>query len=69
MFMLLVVPSICSAITWVSVSDPGFTGDVSQYEITNDEYKQFLNDALASGDITVSFLDPIGGGERGKRLK
>ena len=39
---------------WVTISDPGFTGQMSKYETTNAQYCQFLNAALASGDITVS---------------
>jgi surface protein len=52
--------------TWVYVSDPGvdddgdgtpdhtgFTGEMSKYETTNAQYCEFLNSALASGDITV----------------
>ena len=31
----------------------GFTGQMSKYETTNAQYCQFLNAALASGDITV----------------
>jgi len=54
-------------ITWVDINDPGvddnndgiadhngFFGEMSKYETTNDQYCQFLNTALASGDITVS---------------
>ena len=46
-------------ITWVSISDPGvvghegFTGQMSKYETTNAQYCLFLNDAIATGDITV----------------
>ena len=45
--------------TWVFINDPGvpgyepFTGEMSRYKITNAQYCQFLNDVLASGDITV----------------
>ena len=39
---------------WVTISEAGFTGHMSKYETTNAQYCQFLNDALASGDITVS---------------
>jgi formylglycine-generating enzyme required for sulfatase activity len=45
--------------TWVSINDPGvsghegFTGEMSKYETTNDQYCQFLNAALASNQITV----------------
>ena len=44
----------------VFVSDPGvsggesFNGYMSKYETTNAQYCQFLNAALASGDITVT---------------
>ncbi len=47
-------------IIWVSISDPGvsghegFNGDMSKYETTNAQYCQFLNAAIASGDIVVS---------------
>ncbi len=47
-------------ITWVSINDPGvsgyegFIGDMSKYETTNAQYCQYLNAALASGDIVVS---------------
>ena len=45
---------------WVTINDPGvsghegFTGQMSRYETTNAQYCQYLNSALASGDITVS---------------
>ena len=44
---------------WVYINDPGvsghegFDGWMSKYETTNAQYCQFLNAALASGDITV----------------
>ncbi len=47
-------------IVWVSIQDPGvsghepFLGKMCKYEITNDQYCQFLNLALSSGDIAVS---------------
>jgi formylglycine-generating enzyme required for sulfatase activity len=51
---------ILNGMTWVSISDPGigggyegFTGEMGKYETTNAQYCQFLNSALASGDITV----------------
>ncbi|AQQ09893.1 Serine/threonine-protein kinase pkn1 [Sedimentisphaera cyanobacteriorum] len=46
-------------ITWVYIDDPGvsghegFTGYMSKYETTNAQYCQYLNEALASGDIEV----------------
>jgi len=45
--------------TWFSINDPGvsghegFNGEMSKYETTNAQYCQFLNAALASGDITL----------------
>jgi len=48
-----------SGIVWVDINDPGvfgheaFNGQMSKYETTNDQYCQFLNAALATGDITV----------------
>jgi formylglycine-generating enzyme required for sulfatase activity len=47
---------------WVSIDDPGvvghegFTGEMSKYETTNAQYCQFLNAALASGDIDVNTI-------------
>ena len=49
-----------AGIQLVSINDPGvsgheaFTGEMAKYETTNAQYCQFLNAALASGDITVS---------------
>jgi hypothetical protein len=46
---------------WVYINDPGvsghesFTGYMSKHETTNAQYCEFLNAALASGDIYVSF--------------
>ncbi|MFH0868937.1 MAG: SUMF1/EgtB/PvdO family nonheme iron enzyme [archaeon] len=40
--------------TWLSISDPGFSGQISKYETTNAQFCQFLNAALVTGDITVS---------------
>ena len=53
-------------IMWIYIDDPGvptheaFVGYMSKYETTNAQYCQFLNAALASGDITVSGNDAIG---------
>ncbi len=50
---------------WVYIDDPGardhegFTGEMSKYETTNAQYCQFLNAALASGDITVGAFNFI----------
>ena len=44
---------------WVHINDPGvsghegFNGQMSKYETTNAQYCEFLNAALASGDIYV----------------
>ncbi len=58
-----------AGIVWVSINDSGagmkdengnpishggFTGQMSKYETTNAQYCQFLNAALASGDVTVN---------------
>jgi formylglycine-generating enzyme required for sulfatase activity len=57
---------ILYGMTWVSISDPGipehegFTGEMSKYEITNAQYCQYLNDAKASGAITVSGPNVVG---------
>lgn len=51
---------VLSGMTWVSIDDPGvpsheaFVGEMAKYETTNAQYCQFLNEALASGDIYVS---------------
>lgn len=54
------VPEDPNSLVWIYIDDPGvsghegFTGYMSKYETTNAQYCQFLNAALASGDITVS---------------
>jgi Sulfatase-modifying factor enzyme 1/Immunoglobulin I-set domain len=54
------VTSGCAGMTWVYMNDPGvpdhegFTGYMSRYETTNAQYCEFLNAALASGDIYIS---------------
>lgn len=54
------VPEDPYNLVWVSINDPGvpyhetFNGQMSKYETTNAQYCEFLNAALASGDITVS---------------
>ena len=53
-------------LVFVSIDDPGvaghesFVGQVSKYETTNAQYCQYLNAALATGDITVSGPDVLG---------
>lgn len=54
------VPEDPAKMAWVTINDPGvsghevFNGEMSKYETTNAQYCQFLNAALASGDITVT---------------
>jgi len=57
---IVLVSSACQAITWVSISETGFAGKMSKYETTNAQYCQFLNSALASGDITISGSSIVG---------
>ena len=40
-------------ITFVSVTDPGFTGEMSRYPITNAQYAEYLNAALEAGEVAV----------------
>ncbi len=60
------IPTDPEVMLWVSINDPGvpdhehFNGQMSKYETTNSQYCQFLNAALASGDITVSGNSVIG---------
>lgn len=64
--MMAVVNFASADMEWVYINDPGvsghegFTGYMSKYLTTNAQYCQFLNDAFASGDITVSGNDAIG---------
>lgn len=39
---------------FVAISDPNFSGRMSKYEVTNAQYCQYLNAALAHGSIVVS---------------
>jgi formylglycine-generating enzyme required for sulfatase activity len=41
-------------IEWVAIRNSGFNGQMSRYETTNAQFAQYLNAALASGDIAVS---------------
>lgn len=48
-------------ISWVDINDPGiggghegFVGEMSQYQTTSNQYCQFLNEALDSGDIYIN---------------
>ena len=53
------IPNDPCNLVWVYIDDPGvdgnepFNGYMSKYETTNAQYCQFLNEALATGDITV----------------
>jgi hypothetical protein len=53
------IPEDPNSLIWVYIDDPGvsghegFTGYMSKYETTNAQYCQFLNAALASGDVVV----------------
>lgn len=51
-----------SGMVWISINSPdeGFTGEMSKYETTNAQYCEFLNAALASGDIIVDGTDVNG---------
>ncbi len=51
---------------WVYINDPGvsghepFNGEMSKYETTNAQYCEFLNAALASGDVVIQSSDVYG---------
>jgi hypothetical protein len=47
-------------LVFVDINDPGFCGQMSEYEVTNAQYCDFLNAALASGDITIDGNDVYG---------
>jgi len=47
-------------LVFVDINDPGFCGRMSKYEVTNAQYCDFLNAALASGDSTVNDIDIYG---------
>ncbi|MHC4396966.1 MAG: formylglycine-generating enzyme family protein [Planctomycetota bacterium] len=49
-----------SSIVWVSIDEADFYGEMSKYETTNAQYCQFLNTALALGDVTVDGNDVLG---------
>ena len=40
-------------ITWVTIDDLGFSGQMSKYEITNAQYAQFLNELWTSEELYV----------------
>ncbi len=73
-------PEPPAGMVFVYINDPGvddngdgtpdhepFNGEMSKYETTNAQYCQFLNDALATGDIFVdgSFVRGDNGSNRG----
>jgi len=53
-------PGPNTPLVFVDINDPGFNGQMSKYEVTNAQYCDFLNAALASGDITIDGNDVIG---------
>lgn len=59
---------ILYGMTWVSINDPGvpghegFTGEMSKYEITNAQYCEYLNAAIASGEVYFQLGSVKGGG-------
>ena len=55
-------PGPNTPLVFVDINDPGFYGQMSKYEVTNAQYCDFLNAALASGDITVNDADVYGAG-------
>ena len=55
-------PGPNTPLVFVDINDPGFYGQMSKYEVTNAQYCDFLNAALASGDITVNGTDVEGAG-------
>jgi len=65
-FKLMLRAKAPAGMTWVYINDRGvagqecFNGFMSRCETTNAQYCQFLNAALASGDITVSGNNVIG---------
>ena len=55
-------PGPNTPLVFVDINDPGFYGQMSKYEVTNAQYCDFLNAALASGHITVNGTDVYGAG-------
>jgi len=49
-------------LVFVDINDPNFYGQMSKYEVTNAQYCDFLNAAMASGDITIDGNDVYGAG-------
>ncbi len=50
-------------ITWVSIMETGFKGQMSAYETTNAQFVKYLNDALGTGNIIVegNFVKGVSG--------
>jgi len=55
-------PGPNTPLVFVDINDPDFFGQMSKYEVTNAQYCDFLNAALASGDITIDGNDVYGDG-------
>ena len=55
-------PGPNTPLVFVDINDPGFYGQMSKYEVTNAQYCDFLNAALASGDIAIDGNDVYGAG-------
>jgi len=53
-------PGPNTPLVFVDINHRGFSGQMSRYEVTNAQYCDFLNAALASGDITVDGNDVYG---------
>jgi len=56
-----------SGIVWVDINDPGvaghesFVGEMSKYEISNDQYCDYLNAGIATGEIIIDSNVVYGG--------
>ncbi len=46
-------PVVPAGVTWVTINEPGFSGQMSRYETTNDQYAAYLNSAFSRGLIVV----------------
>ncbi len=55
-------PGPSTPLVFVDINDPGLRGQMSRYEVTNAQYCDFLNAALASGDVTANGADVEGAG-------
>jgi len=61
-------PGPNTPLVFVDINDSGFYGQMSKYEVTNAQYCDFLNAALASGDIIVNGtkIEGTGGSNSGE---